>query len=558
MFERRSLARVALVLAVAAVGAAVAVAPRTAPVDPVLAAQRPPVIAAGEEKRLLGLLADVGFERELQGGLTIDGASIDAEGVVFSLRRAGGDAQVLGRLRLSRKTSGTAGGSASFDLGVEVEAGAPAAVGAVLERAAESVRAHDGGDFYRVDASAAVEPVQEVSVRWRPSPARSYVAILGLTALCWAVVAWALFFGVAGAAPPAAFVLRPTHLLPAGVQSVIYGYWGLHWPGLWAHLPQVGLEIAFAYGFDAALALRRGQTWRIGVGPLPIVLSTNLLVLYGWAEWHDALLAVSVAIASRYLLRPGGRHLFNPSALGLSVVGVLTLIFPEMEHGDRSHEMLLAPEMTELMIGLGVLVQLRQPVVLASLGAALAMSIPLPGLNAVGFTDGPWWAPLLLVVLLLLTDPATLPRRPLARLLAGMLAGLGIAISLKLLSSAGKPDFYGKAFGVTAGNLAARHLDTVALAVEQRWARRVQGLQPRWNRAHVATWAALAVAGLYASDVKRKHFRDDQPFYAERHPPLLHDGPNGVSCAENPLYCEPFRPDLELAAWRERQTSSEN
>lgn len=543
---RRAAVALLLLAALAWAAAALAFAAIPRHEDPVPA--EPPIIRGGDEARLLALVEDVGFERPQPGGLSLDGASIERQRVTFFVHEvARPDAPPLGALHVTRRGTAeddrAAVQSQSFDL--VIDGAERADVRALLQAARQSVVAHDRGGFFVATAAPAV---LEAPGSWTPSRPLSTALVLLLTGALLLIAAIAAL-RLPSAQDAVVWTFVPTHLLPALIQLTIYGYWSLHWSGLAEEARFFVVELPFAYALDAAISLLARRTYRLGVGPVPIVLSTNLLILYPFESWHLAVLAITVAIASRSFLVVRGRHLFNPSALGLATTSLIMLALPSQAIGDRAHELMYAPHMTELMVVLAMVAQLRVPVVLATLSAALAMTFVLPSL----FGSGPWWGPILLVLLLLMTDPKTLPQRPLARVLVGLLVGVLLNAGMALLRGLELPDFHAKAIAVVLGNAATLPLDRLALDLEARWPKLAAALQPRWNRVHTALWLVFALAGLTVDAPKRTSFRADGARMAAERVPLVRAAPGSKpSCEDNPMYCELFRVDLELAAWRQR------
>ena len=167
----------------------------------------------------------------------------------------------------------------------------------------------------------------------------------------------------------------------------------------------------------------------------------------------------------------------------------------------------------------------------------------IPGGSGMLFTPG--WAPVTLVLVLLLTDPATIPRSPAGRALFGLICGAVMGLWGDVLIALGHPDFFGKVMAVPFTNALVPWIE--------RWGRRLDErlswLQPRLNRAHVAVWVVLGVL-LLMVDGKGSHFSSNMHVHMSARPPLLKVGADGVpGCAENPIYCAPFSLGEELRCW---------
>ncbi len=348
-------------------------------------------------------------------------------------------------------------------------------------------------------------------------------------------------------APVLGLHLKITHMLPAAIQVAIYGYWALYWRQLPSLLPMIGLQLVWAFALDALLAVWRTGRWVVRAGPVPIVLSANLVALFAPVSWPLAIAMISLALLSRDFIRHQGKHVFNPSAFGVSAIGLLNLIWPSLGYSDRAHQFDLAPSMTEVVVLLALIVQLRLPVVLSTLGAGLALNtLALMGLHVLS----PSWAPVTLILLLFLTDPATIPRSPLGRLLFGLLAGALMGLIGHGLETLNYSDFYAKVVAVPLANLASPALERCAAGLTVRLPRLQRALSPRLNRVHIALWLALVAMGL-SDGVKAERLAPRRvAMHRENRTPFLVVTPAGrTPCRANPLYCQPLRLDLELGCW---------
>ncbi|MCO4760211.1 MAG: hypothetical protein KC502_01825 [Myxococcales bacterium] len=359
--------------------------------------------------------------------------------------------------------------------------------------------------------------------------------------------------GSGDSTPILSFHLKPTHLLPALIQLVIYAYWALYWRDLAGLLPMIGWQLVWAFALDAILRLWRTGRWQVRVGPVPIVLSANLVALFAPASWPLVLAMISIAILSRDFIRYRGRHIFNPSAFGVSLIGLLNLAWPTLGYGDRAHEFDLPPNMTEVSVLLALVVQLRLPVVLATLGAALSLEL----LQNLGLhVLSPAWAPVTLILLLFLTDPATIPRSAAGRLLFGAFAGLLMGLIGHTLETLTWSDFYAKALAVPLANLATPALDRVGRQLQASIPRLRRLLSPRANRLHVVLWLSFIGLSLSGPNKAERMRPGRNTLHLENKTPFLVVQQGRVVCADNPLYCQPLRFDLEAACWWRQWTGS--
>jgi hypothetical protein len=324
---------------------------------------------------------------------------------------------------------------------------------------------------------------------------------------------------------------RPSHLIPAVIQTSIFAYWSLYWPAVRDHVPSILLQILFAYAVDAIISNLRDGTWRIGFGPLPIVLSSNL---FAWFSGIGVVVVITVALLTRTFVRRDGRHVFNPSAIGLTVAGLLSLYFPPFAFAGVFHTLGLPPNIAEVILLLSLIPLTRFRIALISVGAAI-------GLHK--FSWGVGFPSFLLAFVLFATDPATAPRTPVGQLLFGVIVGSLTFAFTNVLLSLGKSDELAKVFPITVANVLVPWLDRVG---DLRFVRRMRFLDPRWNLAHVAVWLFVAQADIAGS--KPTQFLIAP--HADYDIPLVNYAPDGFPrCRDNPTFCRPFTLVQEATAW---------
>jgi hypothetical protein len=545
---------------------------------PAGATEAPRILDPDAGGALIGWLAEPGFDRPLEGGLTFDALSIERDRAVLTLHDAQG--AEVGSIALLPKDEAQPGDlrSASFALRTTHRATADETARGLLARARASIIARDDGSLYH--PAPAAEP------QARRAPPRAGADRTGsttpagpdsaqvLTALAsspgrppWAVPLAALGFSVLLGLGVFALHragrldvhVKPTHALPFAVQSIIFVYWGLYWRGLLPRVPMLVVLLALGVALDGAASFLRGGRWRITLGPLPIVGSCCLLVFFGPGEMSLMVGLIALAIASKHLLRRGGRHIFNPSALALSVLGLLRMFWPELGTettdggGTISHVLSLPANMTALMLGLALLPQTRLPIALMTVGCALGLTVAVLAASALSLAGvatalpfTPMWPPVLLVLLLLITDPATSPRTGPGRLLYGVFIGLGMALAGELLVAGGFEDHFGKVFIVPLANAWAPRFDRMGATLP---ARASAWLSPTYNRAHIGAWLALAAVGVMLEPA-RSRFAADMPMHANNATRFITVRDDGtVHCADNPLFCNDLSIATELGCW---------
>lgn len=552
-----------LCVALVAVMALCCALPATADARQVL----PPDAQAG----ILALLEPIGFERRQPSGAIVDGLEIRDDRVRFSIHGAGQQpseaAAASVTLRPREGADATRAGtlrSRSFLIRVETGPAAAEGARALADAVAHAVQRNDHGGFYReVDAPPEPQPSSSTVAAWEPMPDRT-VAVAAVLAVWLGLLLSYLGFRRAGLlrSPGWSVRFRLTHLLPSVLQVAIFGYWALYWRPLaevWA--PLIGLEVLFAVGLDLWIGLHRARRLEFGVGALPIALSTNLFVIYPPGYLGLTLAAITVALWSKHHVRLPRGHVFNPSALGLTTVGIFSLATIGMGIGDTAAEFSLMPNGTFLVLLLGLVVQWRLGVVLVSIGAFLGLQLVSPIFQEQIYE--PAWAPVTLVITLLVTDPATTPRLPLERLLFGILAGVAMLLVGHASIAAWDNDLYGKVAGVVLANLA---LPLVVAAREvlvrdtNRIGRAVTRLEsllvPRFRLAHIALFWALVLGSEWLSGGKAGRFVSYQTAWLSHlrnHTPLLDPGPDRrPDCARNPVFCRSLSLGLEVRGWLDR------
>ena len=337
------------------------------------------------------------------------------------------------------------------------------------------------------------------------------------------VLAWSAVLGLSAVRADRVlafdFVARSQHYVQACMQSCVYLYWGWYWPPVYAHLPHIAAQVAFAYGFDSLLAWSRRERWTLGFGPLPIILSTNLFLWFRDDYYTLQFLMVAVGIAGKEFVtwRKEGRraHIFNPSALSLWIfsLGLLLTGRTDVSWARDIATTLVYPEYIYPLIFLvGLVVQYLFRVTLTTLGAAmalLALNAAYTGATGVYyFVDSSIPIAVFLGLHLLVTDPSTSPRTDLGRFAFGALYGAGVFALYGLLELIGQPTFYDKLLCVPLLNLSVRAID---YAARRPWLERVRGqsfglaLDPaRRNLVYMAVWITL-FGTAYGMHILDKH-----------------------------------------------------
>jgi hypothetical protein len=263
------------------------------------------------------------------------------------------------------------------------------------------------------------------------------------------------------------------HYVQGLVHTSIFIYWAMAWPFISGQALLIIAQIFFAYAFDILLSWSRGNKWRLGFGPFPIILSTNLFLCFKDDWFYLQFLMIAVGMMGKEFIRwqKNGRsaHIFNPSAFALFVfsIGLIATGTTGITWAYDIATQLGRPEHIYLQIFLvGLIVQYLFHVTLVTLAAAAALYV----LNIVythmtgiyWFLDSSIPIAVFLGLHLLITDPATSPRTNLGRILFGALYGAGVFALYGLLEWWGLPRFYDKLLCVPFLNLMIQGLDRIA------------------------------------------------------------------------------------------------
>lgn len=314
------------------------------------------------------------------------------------------------------------------------------------------------------------------------------------------------------------FAAVRSHYVQALVQLSVYAYWGWYWRNVWTEAPQILAQIAFLYTFDALLTWSRKQTWRLGFGPWPIILSTNLFLWFRNDWFVFQFLMVALGAAGKHFIRwqRGGKltHIFNPSAFGLTVVSLVLLLSGStgLTWGKEiAGSQDTVPHLLVEIFLSGLVVQGLFSVTLLTFSAVALFSLlmvaytNMTGVYLMVATNFP--VAIFLGMHLLMTDPATTPRSSLGKTLFGGLYGAGAFLSFALLTAFHLPEFYDKLLVVPVLNLLAPLLDRLAaLGAGANFARWEARIGPRrMNFAYMGGWVALFVVMLATGFVEAPH-----------------------------------------------------
>jgi len=320
----------------------------------------------------------------------------------------------------------------------------------------------------------------------------------------------------------------PSHYVQATVQFAIFVYWGWYWRDVYAEAPLILSQVAFLYIFDALLTWSRGQTWRLGFGAWPIIFSTNLFMWFhdDWFVFQFLMVAMGVLGKQYIRWQRGGKltHIFNPSALGLTIVS-LALIFTRTSGITWGEEIALTqgrpPHLFTEIFLCGLVVQYLFSVTMLTFSAVIAIGlVNIFYLQATGvylFVNSNIPIAVFLGLHLLMTDPATTPRSRIGRAIFGGLYGAGVCAAFWVLDALAQPSFYDKLVVVPILNLLVPLLDRfAAFGVLGKFARWETAVGPRKvNLAIMGCWVTLFLLMLGTGYVEAPHPGETIGFWAK-------------------------------------------
>ena len=294
---------------------------------------------------------------------------------------------------------------------------------------------------------------------------------------------------------------KKNHYLQMCVQLTLFIYWGAYWSEVRDQWILIVIQLIVAYLLDMLIAWSRYGTWRVGVGPIPPVLSVNLFLWFKDPFFIFQLGMIATAALTKEFIKwtAHGRrvHIFNPSGIALTAFAIPLLIFDswDMTKGLDISIQLGAPEsMYIVMFVCSLLVQFTHRVILVTLSSVLTI-IALGGVYTLVtdlylFVDTSIPIAVFLGTLLLITDPITSPRTRSGQLIYGVLYGASVVGLYIILRRFGYAGFSDKILFVPVLNLCVRFIDR---HIKDRSIERLFSSHPRIrkNTVHVGVWIIL-------------------------------------------------------------------
>jgi hypothetical protein len=311
------------------------------------------------------------------------------------------------------------------------------------------------------------------------------------------------------------FLPKPVHYVQLVMHLSIYAYWGWYWREVYHQAPLIVAQLVFVYVLDMLVGWSRRDKWILGFGPFPIVMSTNLFLWFkpDWFFLQFLMLATGV-LCKEFVtwVREGRRvHIFNPSAIALFVfsIGLIVTYSTHISWGEEIAVSFDRPPHIYLEIFLlGLVVQALFSVTLVTLSAAAALYVMnLVFTHFTGlyfFIDTNIPAAVFLGLHLLVTDPATSPRKNFGKIVFGAMYGAAVFGLYWFLGWLGVPTFYDKLLCVPPLNLTVRALDRASVALGARL--RISAWTPKKvNFAFMGVWICLFVVMFTTGFVGSNH-----------------------------------------------------
>lgn len=300
--------------------------------------------------------------------------------------------------------------------------------------------------------------------------------LAGLCALWWSVVR-------TGRTLTYEFVPRRVHWVQMIMHSSVYAYWGWYWREVYHELPLIAAQVVFLYVLDMLVCWSRRDKWILGFGQIPIIFSMNLFLWFRDDWFYLQFVMVALIVFGKEFLRwkrdGQSTHIFNPSAFALfltSLVLIATHTTPITWGTQISSTFNSPPNIYIEIFLLGLVVQGLFSVTLVTLSAAamlFALNVVYTGSTGMyHFIDFNIHPAVFLGLHLLVTDPATSPRKNFGKAIFGAAYGAGVFILYGWLDNMGAPQFYDKLLFVPVLNLTVRALDRASIALSSWLARR--------------------------------------------------------------------------------------
>lgn len=324
-------------------------------------------------------------------------------------------------------------------------------------------------------------------------------------------------------------LLKKPHWVQAGAQAALLLYWGWHVRPVFGNLPFLFGQLLFAYGLDALLQWSRRDTYQLGFGPIPIILSINFFLWFRpeWYYWQFVIIALGYVAKEFIQWQKHGRraHIFNPSSFALAVFSVVLIVTGTTNAtlGLEIAQTLFNPPhifWVIFLVALPAQILFRvTTMTIASVVTAYAWGlIYFSFTGTYFFRDAFVPIAVFLGMHLLFTDPATSPRTEVGRVIYGVLYAVFTIALASILEAVGAPSFYDKLLPIPILNIMVRRIDRAAVAAAVRIPARLLAFDQslgaaRHGLAVVALWVVTFLGMTAAGGLGDDHPGQYLPFW---------------------------------------------
>jgi hypothetical protein len=267
-------------------------------------------------------------------------------------------------------------------------------------------------------------------------------------------------------------IIAKPHYVQMIMHLCIFIYWGWYWPQVYDQFILILAQLVYVHIFDLCFRWIQGKPFVIGFGRFPIIFSTNLFLWFrdDWFYYQFIMITFGILAKEYFTWIKDGRetHIFNPSAISLSVASLLLILTgsTEISWGSQiSNTLNLPPYIYFEIFILGLIVQYLFHVTLVTLATVISLLVlgaiyyQFTGVYFFYTSDIP--IAVFLGLHLLVTDPSTSPKTNTGKLLFGLLYGLSVMLLFEILEYFGAPTFYDKLLSVPLLNLSIIFLDHI-------------------------------------------------------------------------------------------------
>ena len=319
-------------------------------------------------------------------------------------------------------------------------------------------------------------------------------------------------------------ILKP-HYVQMVMHLCIFIYWGWYWPQVYEQTILILAQLVFVHIVDLLFRWSRGEPWILGFGRFPIIFSTNLFLWFrdDWFYFQFIMIAFGIIAKDYFTWVKDGRrtHIFNPSAISLSVASLL-LIITDSTHIGWGHEISNTlnnpPHIYFEIFILGLIVQYLFQVTLVTLASVISMLLlgaiyyQVTGVYFFYTSDIP--IAVFLGLHLLVTDPSTSPRTVVGKFIFGFLYGVSVMALFEILEFYGQPTFYDKLLCIPLINLCVIYLDKIGAHFSGVLAC-LKMSSYRLNLIFMSVWILIFISWYSSGHVGRSHPGAQSQFWAQ-------------------------------------------